>query len=383
MEKKTKKKLYATRTVKLGCFFLALILSIGILQGYLLRRLDHNSIRLDGFYLEEKGSLDVVFLGASEMYTGISAGYAYEKYGFTSFPYATESITADGTMLALKEILRTQDPQLIVIDPNAYLYGFDSNETHEGHIHKLVDNIPLSENKIDYITNHVSSDQWLEYYMPLIKYHSIWSEYPDPIRRVVSKVKQDIRGTSYLKGFRTTTKIFKPDQELEKYKPIQENGKIELQPTLDKKYRELLQFCKDKDLKVVFMRTPHVVDKTTRNRAKRTNRAAEIANEYGFDFINVEHDIDKTGIDLYNDFYNLDHMNIYGTVKMTDYIGNILTTKYGVKGKELSEKNKENLEKSAKCFDQLYKYCDYLIKEKKEMVQIEEDVNTLSEISKY
>ena len=93
--------------------------------------------------------LDVVFLGASEVYTGIAAGRAYDKYGFTSYPFASESITADGTMLALKEILRTQDPQMIMIEINPYLYGFDTNESHEAHIRKLVDNIPLNMNKIE------------------------------------------------------------------------------------------------------------------------------------------------------------------------------------------------------------------------------------------
>ena len=89
-----KKKLYITRTVKLVCLFLALTLTFGILQSYVLCRIDANSIRLEGYYQEEKDSLDVVLLGASEVYTGFSSGLAYDKYGFTSYPFASESITA-------------------------------------------------------------------------------------------------------------------------------------------------------------------------------------------------------------------------------------------------------------------------------------------------
>ena len=383
MKKTKSKKLYATRTVKLCCFFLAVLLTVGILQDFVLRRLDQNSIRLQGFYLEDQDTLDVVFLGASEVYTGIAAGRAYDKYGFTSYPFASESITADGTMLALKEILRTQNPQMIMIEINPYLYGFDTNESHEAHIRKLVDNIPLNMNKIEYISNNVPVDEQREYYMPIIKYHGLWTDVIKNGRRIVSKIKQDLRGTSYLKGFRTTTTIFTPDSAILNDKLAAENGTLELHPTLEKKFRDLLQFCRDKDLNVVFMRTPHMVYKSTYNRVKRANRAGEIIAEYGFDYINIERDFDKTGIDLKTDFYNYDHMNIYGTVKLTDYVCDILVNKYGIEGKTLSSKDKAEWEKAAKCFRQLYKYCDYLIQEKHEKIQLEEDINTLSAISKY
>ena len=72
-----KKKLYVTRTVKVACLLLALMFSCGFLQTYVLRRDDHNMVRLTGYYREKSGSLDVVLLGASEIYTGYSAGRAY------------------------------------------------------------------------------------------------------------------------------------------------------------------------------------------------------------------------------------------------------------------------------------------------------------------
>ena len=140
-----KKKLYLTRTAKLSCFFLAIILTVGFLQDFYLRNLDQNTIHLDGYYYEKEDSLDVVLLGASEVYTGFSSGMAYDKYGFTSYPYATESITADGMMLALKEIVRTQKPQMILIEINSYLYGnFEKNQDNVN-VRKLVDNIPLGK----------------------------------------------------------------------------------------------------------------------------------------------------------------------------------------------------------------------------------------------
>lgn len=376
-----KKKLYITRTVKLCCLMLALLFTLSFMQTYALRRLDHNSIRLNGFYHEDHDSVDVVVLGASEVYTSFASAYAYEEYGFTSYPFATESITTDGTLTALKEIIRTQHPKLVLIEPNAYLYGKAENEVHDGHIRKLVDNIPLNENKIDFINRTATSDE-IEYYLPLIKYHDTWKDYPLPLRRVISTIKQDVRGYSYLKGLRTTTEICVPDDEILNEKVSTENGEKKLNATLEKKLIELLEYCKAENVNAVFFRTPHLVVKSTYTRVKRSNYMARMVNSYGFDYINMERDWKKTKIDPKTDFYNYDHPNIYGTVKITSYLGNILKNKYGIGKSELTEAQKARWDEAAVYFDKLYRYCDDLIKNH-EVIQIEEDINTLKALESY
>ena len=376
-------KPYITRTVKITCFLLAILFSVAFLQTYALRRLDNNSTRIRGFYQEPDESLDVVFIGASDIYTSFSSSYAYEKFGFTSYPYASESITADGTLTALKEALSKQDPKLIVIEVNAYLYGLSENEHHAAHLHKLLDNIPLNQNKIDYVSNFISSDEQIEYYLPLVKYHSMWNDYPSPVRMTVSTILQDLRGYSYLKGFRTTTEVFKAELPIYNDRVASESTSYALNADLDAKLRELLDYCKDNNLdNVVFVRSPHLVNKTTMNRFRRANGAGEIINSYGYDFINLERDVLKTGIDSETDFYNYDHMNIYGAIKFTDYLGNIIQNKYGVAPSKLSDKQKENWDESVEYFEKLRKYCDDLIKSGK-VKKIEEDINTLNALGKY
>lgn len=377
-----KKKLYITRVVKITCFLLAITISLSLLQTYFLRRLDHNSTRLNGYYQEKDESLDVVLLGASEIYTSFSAGLAYNKYGFTSYPFATESITAAGTITALKEIVRTQNPKLILIEPNAFLYSNTKNEEMEPHIRKLIDNIPLNSNKIEYINNNVEPDEKLEYYVPLIKYHGMWRDYPEPARRVVSTILQDIRGRSILKGYRTTTDIYNSDVKKINKRVDSETGVIPLNNELEQKLRELLTYCVEQNLNVVFVRMPHMVYKKTYDRVKRSNRAEQIVKGYGFDYLNLERAWDKIGIDIKTDYYNLDHLNIYGTVKMTTYLGNIIQNDYGIGKSELSDSEKENWDSAAKSFNQLYRYCDDLIK-RDERIQLEEDINTLRAIEDY
>ena len=77
-------KKYLLRTVKLISLLLIVSLFTLFLQNFVLCHIDHNKLRIDGFYLEDENSLDVVLTGASELYTGFSPGLAYEKFGFTS-----------------------------------------------------------------------------------------------------------------------------------------------------------------------------------------------------------------------------------------------------------------------------------------------------------
>ena len=61
------------RVIKVFCLTLALALSLGFLQEYVLCHADHNRQRVKGFYDESKESLDVVFLGASKTYSAAKA----------------------------------------------------------------------------------------------------------------------------------------------------------------------------------------------------------------------------------------------------------------------------------------------------------------------
>ena len=71
------------RTVKILSLVIALILFCGFSQMYLWRCNSHNELRLYGFRQEKEDSLDVVLLGASDIYA-YSAPLAYSLQGFTS-----------------------------------------------------------------------------------------------------------------------------------------------------------------------------------------------------------------------------------------------------------------------------------------------------------
>lgn len=371
-----------TRTVKVSIFLLTIMLSCLLLQHYVLRNVDHNSLRIEGYYQEERDTLDVVFIGASDIYTSFMPGRAYEKYGFTSYLLASESITSEGVKTAVKEVVRTQHPEMIVIEANAFLYGDDDNEKNEAHIHKFFDNLPLSVNKLDYIANHVPVDDRWEYLFPLIKYHGLWTEYPERLHEMASNLTLDMRGHNYLKGFRTTAKIFKSDKQCLNSKLAEEKSELDLNPKLEHQLKDLLSYCNNQNLQVVFVRAPHYVTAETYDRVKRSNKMASVVKEYGYNYYTLENEAVQIGIDEKRDFYNEDHMNVYGALKFTDYLADKLVNEEDLEADPISEDTEESWKEVSGSTNQLYRYCDDLMT-RGDLRGAQEDVLTLASLGNY
>lgn len=371
-----------TRTVKVSVFLLIIMASCLGLQQYVLRNVDHNSLRVEGFYQEDSGSLDAVFIGASDMYTSFMPGRAYEKYGFTSYLLASESITSDGVLTAVKEVVRTQKPQLVVVEANAFLYSDDQNDQNQAYIHKFFDNLPFSLNKLDYIQKNVPVDDRWEYIFPLIKYHSLWTEYPERFYMMASDLTLDMRGYNYLKGFRTTAQIYKSKTPSLNDQIVTEYDTLPLDPKLESQLRELLDYAKQNDVNLVFVRAPHYVTKETYDRVKRSNQMAHIVNEEGFSYYTFESDARDIGIDDQHDFYNVEHMNVYGALKFTDYVAERLVKTEDLKPGYLTEEQKEGWKEVSKTTNQLYRYCDDMMT-KGNGRGAQEDVVTLFMLDDY
>ena len=67
----------------------------------------------------------------------------------------------------LIEVLKTQNPKVILIDINGILYN-DDFETREGPLRSWIDNMPYSENKVQTIQELVPEDERLSYYIPFL-----------------------------------------------------------------------------------------------------------------------------------------------------------------------------------------------------------------------
>lgn len=375
-------RLSAKNILKVVSLVVAVVITSLFLQQYVLLHYDSNRLRIEGFYLEEKNTIDVALIGSSEVYASFSPGMAYEKFGFTSYDYASASCTATAAVTQVKEMMQYQSPKLILMEVNAFLYGVDKdgkdlNAFKDSSIRNYIDNIPMDDNKKAFLDEYVDKDLHIEYYLPLIKYHQSWNDLPGSIRYMRSCFEQQIRGYSVLKGFKTRTRVFRPLQKIYTKQIVNDDKKAPLSSTAAEELDKLLDYCEKEKINIAFFRAPHMVDETKILRSERTNTIDEIITARGFDFYNFERGYADIGIDVKNDFYNYDHLNIYGCEKFTQYFGKIIADKYNVGRSSLSEAQKKNWEKAAKSFRKLYDYSDKLISRDRNYKTLEDDIETI------
>lgn len=350
-----KKNVNFMRFIKILC----LVLCVAVLSSACLSLCffyDYTGILMSGLYHEPQASIDVVLLGASEAYIDYSAAYAYDLYGYTSYPYAWDAATGELYEAQVREILKRQDPEWIVVEINGILYDDVADATNPHSQRLFLDNTPMSLNKLRTIFQYVPKGERYQYLFPLAKYHANWKTAYDQGGLIMDLLSIRKNG-SMLKGMVTNVRPFdapKIKDVADDYstKPLEENSQ--------KYLLSFLEFCKEEGLdNVLFVRFPHIIaDEWNYNRFRRCNQAEQIIREYGYDFINLERNHQQIGLDFSQDFYNPDHLNYIGQQKLTACLGKILTEEYGVGKSDLTADEKAAWDKSAQYIHAFYDFCD-------------------------
>lgn len=273
-----------------------------------------------GFYLEPKDSLDVVMLGASELYTGFSSPLAWQQYGFTSYPLAVSSMPSCLYDSMLTETMRRQTPKVVVVEINGFLYDFNQDETDTG-LHKWLDNIPMSRNKVQTIADCVPKDQQPSYFFRMAKYHDTWIE-PD-VWCGPAKEQLTMRRTGYslTKSFEVIPKVETGERQVKS---------LELSAENEQTLRDFCERAKQLGVEnVLFVRFPH---RTQTTDPGVFDDVAAVVGEYGYDLLDLHDAFDTIGLDRCADFIDSDHLNTAGMEIFTAWLGQYLTAHYDLTG---------------------------------------------------
>lgn len=350
-----KRKLIMQRCVKLLCLVLCVVLLSGVCSA-LCSYYDYNVLKLAGFYAEPENTLDVVLLGASEVFTGFSSAYAYDLHGFTSYPYALDAAPASLHESQIREVLNHQNPKWIVLEINGFLYDAPELQTDSGSMRRYLNNIPLSWNRVRTTLELIPREDWYIYFFPLAKRHSNWKAIPEQGENIQDLLTIQFHG-SLLKGNVTSVNPFDP---LPMRDVANDYSTAPLEPLAEQYLISLLEYCKENQLdNILFVRFPHVIyNDTNYARFQRCNEAERIIEEYGFDFVNLERDHEGIGLDFAADFYNDDHLNLSGQRKVTEYLSQLLVDSYGITESSLTPKQREQWDAAAQYNQLFYEYCD-------------------------
>lgn len=241
----------------------------------------------NGILGEEKDTVDIVILGDSEAFTSINPMQLWNDYGFTTYACGTSSQILYDTENFLKKTLKNQNPKVVLLEVNTIFRNFS----------------------IKYLAGAMGRDIF-----PIFRYHNRWKMMTK--NDFFGKVKYN--WSDDLKGFNISKNKKKP--EIVDY--MKYTDELESISLLNKYFLEkIVNTCKENNIKLIFYSVPSPINCNY----KKHNKMLEYAKEKNLEFIDFNLMIEELQLDWEQDSRDKgDHLNYYGAIKLTNYMGNYL-----------------------------------------------------------
>lgn len=289
---------------------------------------DHSNLVFKQFYELPKNTVDAVYIGPSSARWYWNASYAFHKYGITVYPLATGNQPFSAAKYLIKEAEKTQNPSLYIIDIRML---YSDNLPYESFVRTVTDNMKFSANRFEAINDILKfglqdNDNYniFDFYFSFTKYHTRWKELTIDDFVDSSDVTM---GYTCLNG---VTPLDYPTDEMLNAEavPLSEYSSTVL--------NEFLVFCKDEDVNVIFVNSPHLVEEAY----GKLETAKHIIRNEGFEVLDFNDKWTEIGLDPKFDMREILHVNPYGALKYTDYFSKFLIEKYNLQ----DHRNDENYE---------------------------------------
>ena len=275
------------------------------------------------FVREKKGSLDCVLIGASTVHASWQPAFAWSNFGIATWNYSIDGLGQIPVKYLLAEARKTQPDAVYVICLNGFKK--DLQRINIEPAHWLLDYLPWSANKVQLIekiaeTYDYSFSEKLELYLPIIRFHSRWDSL-DPW--VFGGAGYDYKGSMHTTAFRETVY-----DNSKKYliTDKQKKASKKVMAVVD----DLLDYCDENHVNVLFWQAPQGASE---KQARQMNYLQEYVVSRGYPCVDLLRDIGSTALDLERDFYNNDHTNVHGSIKITNRLGKYLAEQYGLADK--------------------------------------------------
>ncbi len=234
---------------------------------------------------QPENSIDLLFLGDSEAYSGFVPMELWQDYGIASFVSACVDQKPYETEAFLKAALERQTPKVVVLETNV-LYR----------VYSRVDRIVPGAQRL----------------FPVLRYHSRWK----------SLSLRDFQAPEYTgeypdRGYHLLLTA-NPREDLEGYM-APTDAREDLSAANLRSLRNISKLCKEKNIRLILYSVP---SPENWNMA-RHNTMEDLARELGV--LYLDGNLESRDIDWNLDTYdNGDHLNYYGAAKITRRLGDFL-----------------------------------------------------------
>lgn len=231
---------------------------------------------------QAENTIDVLFLGDSEAYSGFVPLELWQNTGIASFVCASVDQKPYETLEFLKTALRQQSPKAVVLETNVLYRVYSRMDLVEPTAQKL---------------------------FPVLRYHDRWKALsPRDLSAPEYTGAYPDRGYHLLTAADPLEDLTGYMAPMEEWEPLSKANRSSLQ--------DLYNLCKENDIQLILYSIPSPANWTVR----RHNTMEDLSRELGIPYL--DGNLLDLGIDWQTDTYDRgDHLNYWGAVKVTRDLG--------------------------------------------------------------
>ncbi len=334
-EVQMKKKKIIKRTLRIISSTLIVLFVLSVASIFCNHPNDLVERTVRSFYNEKENTLDYVVLGSSAAQCDVFPAAIWKENQMTGNNMCIDGCVSKIYLSLLKEILSTQKDAVILVDMD----GFNYRVEDKGYNFKTfwIDTMRHNDNWHETI-NQLDSENRLEHYIPILKYHK---NFLISYRNIaISKEKIFNHSSDSMKGANFLNKNRLPDEDMNSLVMLKNFNAV---PKAVSKEREsllyeFLDFCRKNNIdNIVFCDFP----KAYCNEEKYNDLLAyeeygayneKIIREYGYDIINFNNLNNPCGLEV-ADFADSFHLKYTGAEKISKYLANYLENHFEVREK--------------------------------------------------
>lgn len=302
---------------KISCAGLSFLLIFIFLQNILTPRFAYESTSLvDAYSKMEINSIDVLFLGSSQMYCSIDSEKLTREYNLSSINLGAAAQPLLVTKFYFNQALKTQSPKVICLEV-ATAFNENTNIS-EDKIAWSYSPISSSIDKFNSLYEVFDGDfmrAFMYTYTPLFIYHERWNSIKkSEIEYMISN--RILNSTIANRGY-----VRRDNIEKQSISFFQGTGE---KKTMPKESKDTIIYmknhCDEKNIKLLLFKSPNST--WTKNESESIK---QFANKNGIDYIDLHDFIKDIDFDSNHDFSDEGHLNDFGAQKVTDFMARVVS----------------------------------------------------------
>lgn len=324
MEKKNlnKKKIVQTALIMVFVLVTLYLLQCLVMPKYASEVVEGNLI---AEYYQDEPDHDVLFIGDCEVYENFVPAVLWENYGINSFIRGSAQQLIWQSYYLLEDALRYEKPDVVIFNVLSMKYNEPQKEAYN---RMSIEGMKWSMSKVGAINASMMEDEnFLDYVFPILRYHSRITELKgEDVRYMFSRPQVSYNG--YYMRVDAKPAVNVPEgKKLADYQ-FGENA----YDYLDK----ITTLCKENEIELILVKAPSLYPYWYEEWEVQME---EYAKEHGLKYINFLELQEECGLDFNTDTYDAGlHLNLWGAIKITDYLGEYLTEECGLTDRRGEEK---------------------------------------------